>query len=117
MPSNNGPSRWLTIRPSEKPQLVEQGIYHYTRDDSGTYTRFHLRVDPDGQGYLLVNATIGARLSPSGALIAKELLDGGAIGQLERLEGFTGNALEVAIHADSGLHHPTDLLLSLGPSR
>ncbi len=78
MPRNNGPSRWLTIRPSEKPQMVEQGIYHYTRDDSGTYTRFHLRVDPDGQGYLLVNATIGARLSPSGALIAKELLDGAA---------------------------------------
>jgi radical SAM protein with 4Fe4S-binding SPASM domain len=40
------------------------------------YTRFHLRVEPDGRGLLLANASASARLSPSGVLIAKRLLDG-----------------------------------------
>jgi radical SAM protein with 4Fe4S-binding SPASM domain len=72
---NDLPS-WLVARPAPQPPAVEPGIYHYSRDDSGTYTRFHLRIDPDGQGNLLVNATVAARLSPSGTMIAKGLLDG-----------------------------------------
>ncbi len=76
MPDNRSVSRWLTVRPLPDPEFVAPGLYHYTHDESGTYTRFHLRVDPDGQGYLLVNATVAARLSPAGAVIAKGLLDG-----------------------------------------
>lgn len=72
---NDFPS-WLVARPAPPSPTVEPGIYHYSRDDGGTYTRFHLRIDPDGQGYLLVNATVAARLSPSGGMIAKGLLDG-----------------------------------------
>lgn len=65
-----------------KPRLNRQetfevapGLYHYLREVAGTNTRFHLRVDPNGSGVLLVNATAAARLRPSGSIIAKALLD------------------------------------------
>jgi radical SAM protein with 4Fe4S-binding SPASM domain len=45
------------------------------RAADGTYTRFHLRVQPDGSGMLLANATAAAHLSPSGVVMAKGLLD------------------------------------------
>jgi hypothetical protein len=45
-------------------------------EEGGRYTRFHLRVETDGRGLLLANASASARLSPTGVLIAKELLDG-----------------------------------------
>lgn len=60
------------------PAAISQGLYHYMREDGGTYTRFHLRVEPDGRGMLLVNASAAARLSPVGVQMAKGLLDGNA---------------------------------------
>ncbi len=69
-------NRLLVARPAPPPPVVKSGIYHYTRENDGTFTRFHLRVDPDGQGTLIVNASLSARLSSAGALIAKNLLDG-----------------------------------------
>jgi radical SAM protein with 4Fe4S-binding SPASM domain len=68
--------RFLIPKQQEARQPIPEGLYHYSREANGTYTRFHLRVDPDGHGMLLANATIAARLSPSGVLIAKELLEG-----------------------------------------
>lgn len=58
------------------PAPIAHGLYHYMREDDATYTRFHLRVDPDGRGMLLVNASAAARLSPAGVWMAKGLLDG-----------------------------------------
>ena len=55
---------------------VEPGLYHYLREVNGENTRFHLRVDSNGSGVLLANATAAARLRPSGSIIAKALLDG-----------------------------------------
>ena len=55
---------------------VEAGLYHYLREVDGNNTRFHLRVDSNGSGVLLANATAAARLRPSGSIIAKALLDG-----------------------------------------
>ncbi len=56
---------------------LKPGLYHYPRDSGeGTYTRFHLRVDPSGDGLLLANATAAARLRASGLIIAKALLEG-----------------------------------------
>jgi radical SAM protein with 4Fe4S-binding SPASM domain len=45
------------------------------REANGTFTRFHLRVEADGRGMLLANATAAARLSESGVMMAKGLLD------------------------------------------
>lgn len=58
-------------------QLPAPGLYPFDRpiDDQRT-ARYHLRVDPDGGGLLVVNATACAHLTPSGALIAQRLLQG-----------------------------------------
>lgn len=55
---------------------VPVGIYHYRREAGGNITRFHLRVDEDGSGLLVANASVGAILSRSGVWIAKGILDG-----------------------------------------
>jgi len=69
---------------------LRPGLYHYQRDSGeGTFTRFHLRVDPDGNGVLLANATAAARLRPAGVIVAKGLLDGQSperiVGQLQHV--------------------------------
>ncbi len=68
--------RWLIPNRAKPPAPVESGLYHYQRESDGTYTRFHLRVEPDGQGMLLANATAAARLSPPGVMMAYQLLNG-----------------------------------------
>jgi len=50
-------------------------LYHYARETPTGMARFHLRVDPAGDGLLLANAAAMARLSPSGVVIAKGLLE------------------------------------------
>ena len=68
--------RWFIPNRAKPPTPVASGLYHYQRESDGTYTRFHLRVEPDGQGMLLANATAAARLSPTGVMMAYELLNG-----------------------------------------
>jgi radical SAM protein with 4Fe4S-binding SPASM domain len=46
------------------------------QETDGMYSRFHLRVDRDGSGLLMANAAATARLSTTGVMIAKGLLDG-----------------------------------------
>lgn len=57
------------------PAPVPPGLYHYLEEKGEQATRFHLRVEPDGTGLLIANATAAARLSPAGVIIAKELLE------------------------------------------
>ncbi|MCP4358737.1 MAG: radical SAM protein [Chloroflexi bacterium] len=67
--------QWLIPHRAKQTQAIAPGLYHYMQDHDGLYTRFHLRVEPDGRGMLLANASAAARLSPTGALMAKGLLD------------------------------------------
>jgi radical SAM protein with 4Fe4S-binding SPASM domain len=68
--------RTFTIeRPAPSPP-VEPGLYHAMQETDGMYSRFHLRVDRDGNGLLMANAAATARLSHTGVVIAKGLLDG-----------------------------------------
>ncbi len=68
-------SRLLKItRPT--PGAVRPGLYHFVREADGATARFHLRVDAGGDGLLTANAAAMARLSPSGVVIAKGLLEG-----------------------------------------
>ncbi|HSN77050.1 MAG TPA: hypothetical protein VL334_18415 [Anaerolineae bacterium] len=61
-------------RPTQPPA---PGLYPFDRAVTDQRTvRYHLRVDADGGGLLVVNATACARLTPSGVLIAHELLRG-----------------------------------------
>ena len=64
------------IQISGKLPKVDTGIYHYRREAVGNVTRFHLRVEEDGRGLLVANASVGAILSSTGVWIAKSLLDG-----------------------------------------
>lgn len=77
--------RLFNLETAQPEQPVAPGLYHYMRENDGTYTRFHLRVEPDASGLLLANATSAARLSASGAYIAKSLLDGRDVNRIATL--------------------------------
>ncbi len=64
--------------PQRRGQLQPAaGLHAYDQAEEGQpATRYHLRVDPDGGGLLVVNATACAQLSASGVLIAASLLQG-----------------------------------------
>lgn len=50
--------------------LPAPGLYHYTYEAEGERSRLHLRVDPDGSGLLLVNASRVLHLNPTAAAMA-----------------------------------------------
>lgn len=61
-------------RPDQPPA---PGLYPFDQTiDGERVVRYHLRVDPDGGGLLVVNATACARLTASGVLVARSLLQG-----------------------------------------
>jgi len=51
-------------------------LQHFYREVSGQLARFHLRVEADGSGLLLANASAALRLSESGVRIARLFLEG-----------------------------------------
>ncbi len=51
-------------------------LYHYTRQEGGEKARIHLRIDPDGSGLLLVNASRVMHLNPTAAVMARLALGG-----------------------------------------
>jgi radical SAM protein with 4Fe4S-binding SPASM domain len=51
------------------------GLYHYLRENDNEKSRIHLRVDPDGNGTLIVNANRVMHLNPSAALMAYLILE------------------------------------------
>jgi len=52
------------------------GLHHYQREIDGYKTRLHLRIDPDGNGTLIINANRVIHLNPSAALMAYLSLEG-----------------------------------------
>ncbi len=55
---------------------VTTALYHYERKVGGERSRIHLRVDANGEGTLVVNASRILHLNPTAALMAKMMLDG-----------------------------------------
>jgi radical SAM protein with 4Fe4S-binding SPASM domain len=51
------------------------GLYHYTHEDEQEKSRIHLRLDPDGQGTLIVNASSVMHLNPTAAYMAWLILE------------------------------------------
>jgi radical SAM protein with 4Fe4S-binding SPASM domain len=65
------------IRPGgPAPGKPDPGVYHYKREDEHGKVRIHLRIDADGQGLLLVNASRVYHLNPSAASMAFLNLEG-----------------------------------------
>jgi radical SAM protein with 4Fe4S-binding SPASM domain len=57
-------------------QNPKSGLHHYLRANGDEKSRVHLRVDPDGTGTLIVNASSVMRLNPTAALMAWLILEG-----------------------------------------
>ncbi|MGE5250051.1 MAG: PqqD family peptide modification chaperone [Bacteroidota bacterium] len=53
----------------------EAGLYHYTRRNEGEHSRIHLRLDADGHGTLIVNASRVMHLNPTAAFMAWLILE------------------------------------------
>src|SRR4030042_4219587 len=54
--------------------LPQPGLYHYEFNEDGAQSRIHLRIDPDGNGLLLVNASRIIHLNPTAAHMAYFIL-------------------------------------------
>lgn len=67
-------ARWLKA-PAEAPRPAYPQLYHYERRAPGERARLHLRLDADGSGQLLVNASRVMHLNPTAALMARLALD------------------------------------------
>lgn len=53
----------------------DPGIYHYRLEEDESRTRVHLRIDPDQQGLLIINANRVIHLNPSAVLMAFHFLE------------------------------------------
>ncbi|HLE90297.1 MAG TPA: PqqD family peptide modification chaperone, partial [Anaerolineales bacterium] len=51
------------------------GLYHYSRENEFEKSRIHLRIDADGHGTLIVNASSVMHLNPTAALMAYLVLE------------------------------------------
>jgi radical SAM protein with 4Fe4S-binding SPASM domain len=60
---------------SPEGRAVTPGLYHYRRAAPGEEARVHLRVDADGTGFVLVNASRMLHLNPTAALMAHLALE------------------------------------------
>ena len=52
------------------------GLHHYLRENGPEKSRIHLRIDPDGNGTLIVNANSVMHLNPTAAFMAWLILEG-----------------------------------------
>ncbi len=59
-----------SLNPRPLPEPPGVGVYHFPREREGEKARIHLRIDPDGSGLLLVNASRVYHLNPTAALMA-----------------------------------------------
>ncbi len=66
----------LRTRAGSRPGVqLTPGLYHYVREGIGERSRIHLRIEPDGHGLLLVNASRVLHLNPTATLMARLALD------------------------------------------
>ncbi len=66
-------SRLASIHSTWRPPVEERplpGLYAYRREQPQEQTRIHLRIDPDGCGLMMVNASRVYHLNPSAAAMA-----------------------------------------------
>lgn len=76
MPSRNWLQQAFRLQRPEPPPPIPPGLYPFLKEADGAYTRLHLRVEPDGSGTLVANASAAVRLTPSGVVMVKALLEG-----------------------------------------
>ncbi len=60
---------------SHSSDMLSPGLYHYNRQEWGERSQIHLRIDPDCNALLFVNANRIMHLNPSAALMARLTLE------------------------------------------
>ncbi|MEJ2446578.1 MAG: radical SAM protein [Anaerolineales bacterium] len=66
-----GLPQWLQkLKSARQPEVIPAGLYHFPRIAGNDKTRLHLRIDPDGSGTLLINASSILYLNQTASLIA-----------------------------------------------
>lgn len=66
---------WFSKRQSQETLHSNSRLYHYTRETADEKSRIHLRLDDDGTGTLIVNASSVMHLNPTAALMAYLILE------------------------------------------
>lgn len=61
---------------NSKTANPKSGLYHYVHETEQEKSRIHLRIDPDGHGTLIVNASSVMHLNPTAAFMAWLILEG-----------------------------------------
>ena len=69
---------WITseMNKKENSSHTPPDIYHYPITDNGSKKRVHLRVETDGSGVLLINASQVYHLNPTASRMAHQILEG-----------------------------------------
>jgi radical SAM protein with 4Fe4S-binding SPASM domain len=63
------------FQPSSTVHSPSSGLYHYVKEDEHEKSRIHLRLDEDGTGTLIVNASSVMHLNPTAAFMAWMILE------------------------------------------
>lgn len=79
---------------------VSPGLYPYTYQGEGEQARLHLRVDADGSGVLLVNASRVLNLNPTAIFMARLALEKTPVDQAEDALRRTYRVSAAQAHAD-----------------
>lgn len=58
------------VKTSNENGIPSPGLYHFRKTNQDSESRVHLRIDPDGSGTLVINASSILYLNPTAALIA-----------------------------------------------
>lgn len=67
-------SKLKSVSPVPAVRPPETGVYHFLRESDFQKSRIHLRIDPDGSGFLLINASRVFHLNPSASSMAFYIL-------------------------------------------
>ena len=70
--------------PTLKPTPSRAGLHHFRIDLPDRQSRIHLRIEPDGSGLMLVDATVAVRLNQTAMEIARAILEGRSLEETRR---------------------------------
>lgn len=87
---DNGNSRgfphWLRrLKPARHSPSIPAGLHHFPRRAGPEKTRLHLRIDPDGSGTLVINASSILHLNQTASLIAYHHFNGTKPDQIKNI--------------------------------
>ena len=79
------PRRKPGFKPAAQDEHLSPGLYHFRKQEADLNTRLHLRIDPDGSGTLVINASSILHLNPTATYIAYYHLDGHSQQQIKSI--------------------------------